>query len=148
MIRLASIAMALAFIATANAQTPVPDSALDTPRASARPVPAAPALGAASYILTDFNSGRVLVEKNADQRVEPASITKLMTAYVVFAELKEGNLTLEELVPVSEKAWRTGGSRMFIEGSNPTGYASSVLGLSATFMSTTSMSPTSRTRPG
>jgi D-alanyl-D-alanine carboxypeptidase (penicillin-binding protein 5/6) len=58
---------------------------------------------------------KVLVEHNADQRVEPASITKLMTAYVVFGELQEGNITLEETVIVSEKAWRTGGSRMFIE---------------------------------
>lgn len=83
--------------------------------ASAPPVPAPPALGANSYILLDFNSGRVLVDQNADMRVEPASITKLMTAYVVFAELKEGKLSLEDLVPVSEKAWRTGGSRMFID---------------------------------
>ena len=63
----------------------------------------------------DFNSNRILVEQNADMRVEPASITKLMTAYVVFNELDEGNITLEETVAVSEKAWRTGGSRMFID---------------------------------
>lgn len=63
----------------------------------------------------DFNSYRILVEQNADMRVEPASITKLMTAYVVFNELDEGNITLEETVAVSEKAWRTGGSRMFID---------------------------------
>ena len=80
-----------------------------------RPVPAAPQLGARSYLLMDFNSGRILVEQNADLRVEPASITKLMTAYVVFHELSEGNITLDETVPVSERAWRTGGSRMFIE---------------------------------
>ena len=82
---------------------------------SAMPVPAPPQLGARSYLLMDFNSGRVLVEHNADMRVEPASITKLMTAYVVFHELKEGNISLDEKVNVSEKAWRTGGSRMFIE---------------------------------
>ncbi len=113
--RIALIALALAFAATAAAQTPVPDSALKSPKASARPVPAAPTLGAESYILVDFNSGRVLVEHNADLRVEPASITKLMTAYVVFHELDEGNITLQETVPISEKAWRTGGSRMFID---------------------------------
>ncbi|MBT8064772.1 MAG: D-alanyl-D-alanine carboxypeptidase [Gammaproteobacteria bacterium] len=94
--------------AAAQAQTPVPG-------ASARPIPAAPQLGAKSYLLADFNSGQILVESNADMRVEPASITKLMTAYVVFHELVEGNVTLEETVPISEKAWRTGGSRMFIE---------------------------------
>ena len=82
---------------------------------AARPVPSAPQLGANSYILTDFHSGRVLVEHNADLRVEPASITKLMTAYVVFSELAQGNINLDDLVPVSERAWKTGGSRMFIE---------------------------------
>lgn len=92
-----------------QAQTPVPNVT------GARPVPAAPQVGANSYLLQDFNSGRILVEHNADARVEPASITKLMTAYVVFSELNEGNITLEETVAVSEKAWRTGGSRMFIE---------------------------------
>ena len=79
------------------------------------PVPAAPQIGAESYLLMDFNSGRVLVENNADLRVEPASITKMMTAYVIFGELREGKITLEEAVNVSETAWRTGGSRMFIE---------------------------------
>jgi D-alanyl-D-alanine carboxypeptidase (penicillin-binding protein 5/6) len=94
-----------------GAQAPVPDAAIST----ARPVPAAPQLGANSYILVDFNSDRTLVEHNADLRAEPASITKLMTAYVVFSELDQGNITLEDLVPVSERAWRTGGSRMFID---------------------------------
>ena len=79
------------------------------------PLPAPPSLSANSYILVDFNSGRVLVESNPDMQVEPASITKLMTSYVVFHELTEGNITLDALVPVSEKAWRTEGSRMFIE---------------------------------
>jgi len=97
-----------------QAQVPVPDTAADS---SARPVPAPPQLGAKSYILVDFNSGRTLVEHNADARIEPASITKLMTAYVVFAELAQGNISLEDMVPVSERAWRTGGSRMFIDPS-------------------------------
>jgi D-alanyl-D-alanine carboxypeptidase (penicillin-binding protein 5/6) len=95
--------------APAFAQTPVPNAS------SARPVPAAPQIGARSYILVDFNSERILVEHNADLRVEPASITKLMTAYVVFSELDQGNITLEETATISERAWRTGGSRMFIE---------------------------------
>ncbi len=85
------------------------------PARAQSPVPAAPQIGANSYLLVDFNSDRILVEHNADLRVEPASITKLMTAYVVFAELDQGNITLEETVSISEKAWRTGGSRMFIE---------------------------------
>jgi len=97
------------------AQTPVPNKTPLPNSNSARPVPAAPQLGAKSYLLVDFNSERILVEHNADMRVEPASITKLMTAYVVFSELDQGNITLEETVAISEKAWRTGGSRMFIE---------------------------------
>lgn len=79
------------------------------------PVPAPPELGAESYILVDFNSGRILVEKYPDQRSEPASITKVMTSYVVFGELAKGNIALDDMVPVSERAWRTGGSRMFID---------------------------------
>ena len=92
-----------------QAQVPVPNAA------GARPVPAPPQVGAKSYLLKDFNSDRTLIEHNADMRVEPASITKLMTAYVVFSELAQGNVTLDETVTVSENAWRTGGSRMFIE---------------------------------
>jgi len=82
---------------------------------AARPVPAAPQLSASSYILVDFDSNRVLVSQTPDDRVAPASITKLMTSYVVFSELRDGNLALDEIITVSEKAWRTGGSRMYIE---------------------------------
>ncbi len=79
------------------------------------PVPAPPSLGAESYILLDHYSGKVLVENNADVRRDPASLTKLMTAYVVFSELKAGNINMEDKVLVSERAWRAPGSRMFIE---------------------------------
>ncbi|MDD5033257.1 MAG: D-alanyl-D-alanine carboxypeptidase [Methylococcaceae bacterium] len=87
------------------------------PASAADPVliPAPPELGAKAYILVDHNSGRVLAESNADQRLEPASLTKIMTAYVVFRELAKGNLKLEDMVTVSEKAWRTEGSRMFAQ---------------------------------
>ena len=83
--------------------------------AKSMPIPAAPALGANSYILMDYNSGQVLVENNPDMPVEPASITKVMTSYVVFTELAAGNIKLDDPVDISEAAWRTGGSRMFIE---------------------------------
>ncbi len=82
---------------------------------AATPVPKAPTVGAKGYLLEDFLSGQVIAEKNADQALEPASITKLMTAYVVFSEIRDGNLALEEKVQISEKAWRTEGSRMFVE---------------------------------
>lgn len=78
-------------------------------------IPAAPDVGAKAYILVDHFSGRVLAENNADQRLEPASLTKIMTAYVVFRELAKGNLKLDTMVTVSEKAWRTEGSRMFAQ---------------------------------
>lgn len=79
------------------------------------PIPSPPALGADSYILMDYDSGRVLVKVNIDQRHDPASLTKMMTAYVVFSELKSKHIALDDMVTVSEKAWREPGSRMFIE---------------------------------
>ena len=79
------------------------------------PVPAPPSLAAESHILIDVHSGRVLAENNADERVEPASITKIMTAYVVFDHLESGDISLDDRVAISERAWRMEGSRMFIE---------------------------------
>ena len=79
------------------------------------PVPKAPELAARSYLLADFHSGRILVEKNIDARVEPASITKIMTAYVIYQALEKGLITRTDLVTISEKAWRMRGSRMFLE---------------------------------
>jgi D-alanyl-D-alanine carboxypeptidase (penicillin-binding protein 5/6) len=78
-------------------------------------IPAPPEVGAKAYILVDFYSGKVLAESNPDQRLEPASLTKIMTAYVVFRELAKGSLKLDTMVTVSEKAWRTEGSRMFAQ---------------------------------
>lgn len=93
---------------------PAPSSG-QQPAAALPPVPAAPAVPARGYILLDFNSGTVLAEKDADAPMDPASITKLMTAYAVFSELRKGHMGLDDLVTVSERAWRTGGSRTFIE---------------------------------
>lgn len=78
-------------------------------------IPAPPRINAKAYLLIDHNSGHVLAEKNADKRIEPASLTKLMTAYVVLFEIERGGISLDDEVKVSEKAWRMGGSRMFIE---------------------------------
>ncbi len=79
------------------------------------PVPAPPQIGATSYQLIDYSSGRIVAEANADEPVEPASLTKLMTAYTIFHALRQGQITLQDQAHVSEKAWRTEGSRMFIE---------------------------------
>lgn len=78
-------------------------------------VPAPPTIKASSYVVMDFNSGNLLVEQNTDQKLPPASLTKIMTIYVVASELANGKISLEDEVLVSEKAWRTQGSRMFIE---------------------------------
>ncbi|MEN8206467.1 MAG: D-alanyl-D-alanine carboxypeptidase family protein [Pseudomonadota bacterium] len=82
---------------------------------AALPIPKPPSTGAKSFIIQDYGSGNVLAEENSEVSVEPASITKLMTAYVVFSELQSGNIALTEIVTISEKAWRTPGSRMFVE---------------------------------
>jgi D-alanyl-D-alanine carboxypeptidase (penicillin-binding protein 5/6) len=94
------------------AEPPAPAAAAP---ANAPVIPAPPELSAKAFILMDFNSGRVLAESNADEKLEPASLTKIMTAYVVFRELAKGNLHLDDMVMVSEKAWRTEGSRMFAQ---------------------------------
>lgn len=82
---------------------------------AAAETPRSPDLDAKSYLLADFNSGQVIAQKDADKPVEPASITKLMSAYLVFEALANGSIALDEQVTVSEKAWRMGGSKMFIE---------------------------------
>ena len=79
------------------------------------PTPEPPSFESSSFILLDYKSGQVLAEKNADQQVDPASITKLMTAYIVFSELRDGKIGLDDLATISKKAWRAEGSRMFIE---------------------------------
>ena len=78
-------------------------------------LPKAPDLSAKGYILMDATSGRVLVESNADESLPPASLTKVMTGYVVAAELETGRINLEDEVPISVNAWRTQGSKMFIQ---------------------------------
>jgi len=84
---------------------------------STTPLPAPPSVKAGAYFLLDYYSGATLAKKDADRRIEPASITKVMTAYVVFNEIAAGNLGLDDIVTVSENAWRKsmGTSRMFLE---------------------------------
>ena len=85
------------------------------PAFSAVPIPKAPGVDARAYILMDYESGKVLGEEKADERMEPASLTKLMTAYAVFKALKENRLKLDDMVPISEHAWKAEGSRTFVQ---------------------------------
>ena len=78
-----------------------------------------PQVAANTWLLLDFVTGQALLDHDAGRRIEPASLTKLMTAYLTFAALKEGRITPEQQVPVSEKAWKMIGSRMFIEPRKP-----------------------------
>ena len=81
----------------------------------AQQLPTPPALAAKSWLLVEMASGQQLASQAPDQRLEPASLTKLMTAYLSFAAIKQGTIKLDQAVPVSQKAWKTGGSRMFIQ---------------------------------
>lgn len=83
--------------------------------AAQMPVPPPPAIAAASYVLMDYQTGRILAEKKADEHRPPASTTKLMTAYVVFQDLASGNISLDTKFGVSKKAWKQIGSRMFLK---------------------------------
>ena len=85
------------------------------PARAAAPIPKPPAVTARAYILADHFSGRVLAQDHADDRMEPASLTKLMASYVIFTALKEGRLKLTDLVTISEHAWRAEGSRTFVQ---------------------------------
>ena len=91
--------------------------ALTLPAFAQAPPP--PTLAANAWLLFDHQTGQVLVSHKPDERIEPASLTKLMTAYITFSALHAGTITLEQEVPVSEAAWRMTGSRMFIEPRKP-----------------------------
>jgi len=80
--------------------------------------PPPPTIAASAYILQDFHTGKVLAENNADAKLAPASLTKIMTVYVVFRELANGHLHLDDMATISEKAWKTSGSRMFVDLGN------------------------------
>lgn len=85
-----------------------------TAQALAQQLPVPPALAAKSWLLLEMGSGQVLTAEKPDERLEPASLTKLMTAYLTFSALRQKTIGLDQPLPVTEKAWRTGGSKMFI----------------------------------
>jgi D-alanyl-D-alanine carboxypeptidase (penicillin-binding protein 5/6) len=93
------------------------------------PIPTAPQVDARAFILVDFRSDKVLAAKNPVARLEPASLTKLMTSYIVFEQLSAGKLKLDQPVTVSEKAWRSEGSRSFIELGKPVPVETLLLGM-------------------
>jgi D-alanyl-D-alanine carboxypeptidase (penicillin-binding protein 5/6) len=92
-------------------------------------IPTAPDVDARAYIVVDYRTDKVLAARDAVARVEPASLTKLMTAYIVFQELSAGKLKLDEQVMVSEHAWRSEGSRTFIELGKPVSIQDLILGM-------------------
>jgi D-alanyl-D-alanine carboxypeptidase (penicillin-binding protein 5/6) len=101
---------------------PLPDNALSLPIAATAPsapqpvlIPQAPSIDAKAYVILDVATGNVIAQSNMDERLEPASLTKLMSTYVVFSTLKSNAITLDDDVRVSETAWRAEGSRMFIK---------------------------------
>ncbi|HRM55089.1 MAG TPA: serine hydrolase, partial [Ottowia sp.] len=83
--------------------------------ASHAQAPQPPEIAAKSYLLVDVTAGQTLAAKDADSPVEPASLTKLMSAYLVFDALKAKKITLTQTLPVSQRAWKMPGSRMFID---------------------------------
>ena len=87
--------------------------------ASAQITTPPPTMAAKSWLLLDVSTYQVLASAGADERVEPASLTKLMTAYLTFSAIKQKQITLNQNVPISDRAWRTGGSRMFLEPNKP-----------------------------
>ena len=126
--RAALAAAALTLASLGHAQTTAQTTALPLPAAvvakpattvaelSSVPVPD---IAATAWIALDATSGQIIAADDPDLSVEPASLTKVMTAYLTFKAIEEGRLQLDQEVPVSEKAWRTGGSRMFIEPRKP-----------------------------
>lgn len=103
-IRLSRALLVLVFVFTSSAYAQ-----------SSMPAPAAPIIGAKSYLVVDATTGKELASLDPDTPLAPASLTKIMTTYVVFSALKQGQINLEDEVTISEKAWRMPGSRMFVE---------------------------------
>jgi D-alanyl-D-alanine carboxypeptidase (penicillin-binding protein 5/6) len=120
-----------AFAAGPDMAAPPPAAApLAAPAAtSAVAIPTAPQVDARAYVVVDYRTDKILAAQEATTRMEPASLTKLMTAYIVFQELAAGKLKLDEQVNVSEHAWRSEGSRTFIELGKPVSVQDLILGM-------------------
>jgi D-alanyl-D-alanine carboxypeptidase (penicillin-binding protein 5/6) len=117
---------------TSYADTPIPDAKMSAPQAEANQpflIPAAPSLDVKGYILMDAATGHIIASKNPDERLEPASLTKLMTLYLVFSAIQQGTIHLDDKVHISDQAWHTGGSRMFIKAGQEVTVANLVQGV-------------------
>src|SRR6204780_4108515 len=126
MFRCFAVCVSLAAFTTVSSLAQTPPA--PAPAASMS-IPTPPQLDARAYILVDYRTDKILAAKDAVARVEPASLTKLMTAYIVFQELSTGKLKLDEQVTVSEHAWRSEGSRTFIELGKPVSVQDLILGM-------------------
>jgi D-alanyl-D-alanine carboxypeptidase (penicillin-binding protein 5/6) len=123
---IAAFTAALCAAATpASAPAPAPAAAA----AATVHIPTAPQVDARSYLVVDYRTDKTLAAKDPEARMEPASLTKLMTAYIVFGELAAGKLKLDQPVTVSEHAWRSEGSRTFIELGKPVSVQDLILGM-------------------
>lgn len=107
---LSAIVVALLFSFSTLAQTPTPLPTPAAPATQAAPTPPPPSITGSAWLLMDYATGQILASENPDARVEPASITKVMTSYVAAAELKAGKISADDLVTISENAWRSGGA--------------------------------------
>lgn len=116
-----ALALALPMVAQAQTQTPTPTESSQVSGTQTPVLPGdlsvvpAPGLTARAWLSMDVNSGQFIAAEGLNERVEPASLTKLMTAYLVFDALETGRLKLDQTVVISDKAWRTEGSRMFVK---------------------------------
>src|SRR6202142_2627879 len=113
----------------ASTPAPVSTSAAPAGLPGSGGIPTPPQVDARAYIVVDYRTDKILAAKDATARMEPASLTKLMTAYIVFQELAAGKLKLDEQVTVSEHAWRSEGSRTFIELGKPVSVQDLILGM-------------------
>jgi serine-type D-Ala-D-Ala carboxypeptidase (penicillin-binding protein 5/6) len=107
--------LASALLVASSALSSVALSGVALAATTAAPIPPPPSVPARAYLLEDYQTGRVLASDHADDRLEPASLTKLMTAYIVFTALHDGRLKLTDPVTISEHAWRSEGSRTFVQ---------------------------------
>ncbi len=104
-------ALGATLVAAAAAQAPTPQPVLDAPAPASLPTPPAPIpSGAKAWLLMDFDTGQILAGENIDERMDPASITKVMTSYVAAAETRAGKIKASDMVTISERAWREGGA--------------------------------------